>query len=75
MAPLTLLGMRFMLSFFRRREKDHCSLRLQTAALINTFLSVRGLHSLLDGRTAIVMRKNYETFITQNARPSLRLLQ
>ena len=62
-------GMPFMLSVFRRREKtiDHRSLRLQTAALINTFLSVRGLHSLLDSRTAIVMRKNYEAFVTQNA--------
>ena len=59
-----------MLSVFRRREKtiDHCSLlKLQIAALINTFLSVRGLHSLLDSRTAIVMRKNYEAFITQDA--------
>jgi hypothetical protein len=58
-----------MLSVFGRREKqpDHSSLRLQIAALINTFLSVRGLHSLLDSRTAIVMRKNYEAFVTQNA--------
>jgi hypothetical protein len=59
-----------MLSVFRRREKtiDHCSLlKLQIAALINTFLSIRGLHSLLDNRTAIVMRKNYEAFITQDA--------
>jgi hypothetical protein len=59
-----------MLSVFRRREKtiDHCSLlKLQIAALINTFLSVHGLHFLLDSRTAIVMRKNYEAFITQDA--------
>ena len=59
-----------MLSVFRRREKaiDHCSLlRLRIAVLINTFLSVRGLHSLLDSRTAIVLRKNYEAFVTQNA--------
>ena len=58
-----------MLSVFRRREKqpDDSSLRLQIAALINTFLSVRGLHSLLDSRTAIVMRKNHEAFITQDA--------
>ena len=58
-----------MLSVFRRREKqpDHSSLRLQIAALIHTFLSVRGLHSLLDSRTAIVMRKNYEAFVTQDA--------
>jgi hypothetical protein len=58
-----------MLSVFKRREKtiDHRSLRLQIAALIKTFLSVRGLHSLLDSSTAIVMRKNYEAFITQDA--------
>jgi hypothetical protein len=64
-----LAGMPIMLSVFRRREKqpDHSSLRLQIAGLINTFLSVRGLHSLLDSRTAIVMRKNYEAFVTQNA--------
>jgi len=57
-----------MLSIFTRQEKkpDHSSLRLQIAALINTFLSVRGLDSLLDPRTAIVMRKNY-AFITQDA--------
>jgi hypothetical protein len=61
--------MPFMLSVFRRREKqpDHSSLRLQIAALIKIFLSVRGLHSLLDSRTAIVMRKNYEAFVTQDA--------
>lgn len=58
-----------MLSVFRRREKtiDYRSLRLQIAALINTFLSVRGLDSLLDSRTAIVMRKNYDAFVTQDA--------
>src|SRR5262245_13029284 len=59
----------FNLKAFRRVEQkpDHFSLKLQIAALINTFLSVRGLHSLLDRRTAIVMRKNYEAFVTQNA--------
>jgi len=69
MATLTFAGMPFMLSVFRRREKtiDHRSLRLQAAALINTFLSLRGLHTLLDSRTAIVMRNNYEAFVTQNA--------
>ena len=58
-----------MLSVFRRREKtiDHRSLRLRLAGLINTFLSVRGLHSLLGSGTAIVMRKNYEAFVTQDA--------
>src|SRR5262247_109139 len=67
---LSLLAkMPIKLKVFRRVEQkpNHSSLRLQIAALINTFLSVRGLHSLLDSRTAIVMRKNYEAFVTQNA--------
>jgi hypothetical protein len=67
---LSLLAeMPIKLKAFRRVEQkpNHSSLRLQIAALINTFLSVRGLHSLLDSRTAIVMRKNYEAFVTQNA--------
>jgi len=64
-----LAEMPFKLKAFRRVEQkpNHSWLRLQVAALINTFLSVRGLHSLLDSRTAIVMRKNYEAFVTQNA--------
>ena len=58
-----------MLNVFRREEKkpDHSSLRLKIAATITTFLSVRGLDSLLDTRTAIVMRNNYEAFVTQDA--------
>ncbi|HXV79373.1 MAG TPA: hypothetical protein VEG60_05815 [Candidatus Binatia bacterium] len=58
-----------MLSVLRRKEKtiDPCSLlKLQIAVLINTFLSVRGFHSLFDSRTAIVMRENYEAFVTQD---------
>jgi hypothetical protein len=63
-----LAGMPMMLSVFKRREKtiDHRSLRLQIAALIKTFLSLRGLDSMLDSRTAIVMRKNHEAFVTQD---------
>jgi len=58
--------MPIMLNVFRREEKkpDHSSLRLKIAATITTFLSVRGLDSLLDNRTAIVMRKDFETFVT-----------
>jgi hypothetical protein len=60
--------MPIMLSVFRREEKkpDRSSLRLQIAAGINTFLSVRGLDSLLDTGTVIVMRKDFEAFVTQN---------
>jgi hypothetical protein len=55
-----------MRSVFRRGEKkpDHSSLRLQIAAVINTFISVRGLDSLLDTGTAIVMRRDFEAFLT-----------
>jgi hypothetical protein len=57
-----------MLSVFRRGEKrpDRSSLRLQVAASINTFLSVRGLDSLLNSSTAIVMRKNFEALVTHD---------
>ena len=59
-----------MLSVFRREEKkpDRSSLRLQIAAGINTFLSVRGLDSLLDTGTVVVMRKDFEAFVAQNVR-------
>jgi hypothetical protein len=60
-----------MLSVFRRGEKkpDHSSLRLQIATVINTFFVVRGLDdSLLNTSTAIVMRKNFEAFVTQNVK-------
>jgi hypothetical protein len=60
--------MPIMPNIFRREEKkpDRSSLSLQIAAVINTFLSVRGLDSLLDTRTAMVMRKDFEAFVTQN---------
>jgi len=58
--------MPIMLSVFKRAEEksDHSSLRLQIATVINTFLSVRGLDYLLDTRTAIVLRKDFEAFVT-----------
>jgi hypothetical protein len=54
-----------MLTVFKRGNKrpDHSSLRLQIAAVINTFLSVRGLDCLLASGTAIVMRKDFEAFV------------
>ena len=69
MASLSLSqmsGMPNMRSVFRRGEKepDHSSLRLQIDAVINTFISVRGLDSLLDTGTAIVMRRDFEAFLT-----------
>ena len=48
--------------FLKRDE----SLRLQVASGIQTFLSIRGLRSFLRPETAFVMRKGYETFVTQD---------
>jgi hypothetical protein len=50
----------------RRKKPDRSSLRLQVAATINTFLSVRGLDYLLNSSTAIVMRKNFEALVTHD---------
>jgi hypothetical protein len=63
-----LAGIPIMLSVFRRGEKkpDHSSLRLQIAMVINTFSVVRGLDSLLNISTAIVMRKNFDAFVTHD---------
>ena len=56
--------------FFRRREKkilgsDIFSIREQIASNIKMFIFVRGHRSLLNSRLAIVMRKNFETFVTE----------
>src|SRR5439155_917736 len=56
--------------FFRRREKkirgpDVSSLREQIASNIKMFILVRGRRSLLNTQLAIVMRKNFETFVTE----------
>lgn len=57
-----------MLSVFGRREKNSDSdpsvLQSQIATAINTFLLVCGLDSLLKTSTAIVLRTNFEAFIT-----------
>jgi hypothetical protein len=59
-----------MLNFFRRKEEnsdpDPSFLRSQIATAINTFLVLRGLDSLLNPTTTIVMRKNFEAFITHD---------
>jgi hypothetical protein len=58
-----------MLSVRRGEKKpDRSSLRLQIAAAIKTFLSVRGLDSLLNSSTGIVMRKNFEALVTHDIR-------
>jgi hypothetical protein len=55
---------------FRRRERkilgpDVSSLREQIASNIKMFIFVRGRRSLLNTQMAIVMRKNFETFVTE----------
>ncbi len=57
-----------MLSVFRRGEEnpDPSFLRSQIATVINTFFVLHGLDSLLNTSTAIVMRKNFEAFVTHD---------
>ena len=55
-----------MLSVFREKKSD-CDpsvLQSQIATAINIFLLLRGLDSLLKTSTAIVLRTNFEAFIT-----------
>jgi hypothetical protein len=52
--------------FFRR--KNHAlSLKLRVASVLNVFVSIRGLEALLSCKTAVVMRKGYETLVIQDA--------
>src|SRR2546425_10432692 len=56
--------------FFRRREKkilgsDIFSVREQIASNIKMFILVRGHRSLLNTQLAIVMRKKFETLVTE----------
>jgi hypothetical protein len=57
-----------MQSVFRRRAKnpDPSFLRSRIATVINTFFVLRGLDYLLNNSTAIVMRKNFEAFVTHD---------
>ena len=57
-------------SFFLRRRgkgagKDD-ALREQVFASVQAFLSIRGVRSFVLPETALVMRKNHETFVTQD---------
>jgi hypothetical protein len=63
--------MEILSRFFRRRERpgvrsDIHSLKEQVASNIKMFISIRGRDSLLNTETAIVMRKNFETFVTDD---------
>jgi hypothetical protein len=46
---------------------DLSSLPLEITTIINIFFAIRGLDRLLNTRTAILMRKNFEAFTTQDA--------
>ena len=48
-------------------KRNDSSLRVQVASTIHTFLSIRGLPAVLQPETAVVMRKERETFVTQDA--------
>jgi hypothetical protein len=55
--------------FFRGRGKGagkDDALREQVFASVQAFLSIRGVRSFVLPETALVMRKNHETFVTQD---------
>ena len=63
--------MQILGGFFKGRQKkdltpSRSSLRNQVASMVYTYIAIRGLQSLLNPKTAIVMRRNYETFLTQD---------
>ena len=58
--------MKVLSRFFRRTEKLGDILKEQIASNINMFIAIRGRRSLFDTETAIVMRKNFETFVTDD---------
>jgi hypothetical protein len=53
-------------NFFGSGQPSVSSLKVRVASVINVFIAVRGLPALLDGDTAIVMRRGYQTFVTKN---------
>jgi hypothetical protein len=67
------LGKRMMKSladvgnFFRSRKPSVPPVKLRLASALNVFVSIRGLEALLDSATAVVMRKGYETVVTQDS--------
>lgn len=45
-------------------KPNHSALRIQIAAMLNAFFSIRGRSILCNDQTAVVMRQGYETFVT-----------
>jgi hypothetical protein len=54
-------------SFFRVRDPAVSSIKLRVASALHVFVSIRGLEALLNSATAVVMRKGYETVVTQDS--------
>jgi hypothetical protein len=61
MKPLSVVE-----NFFGSRQPPVSSLKVRVASVINVFIAVRGLQVLLDSDTAIVMRRRYQTFVTED---------
>jgi hypothetical protein len=59
-----------LMSWKRSRfaKPDHASLRSQIASMLITFVTIRGWPVLLNGQTAAVMRRQFDTFITAGLR-------
>jgi hypothetical protein len=51
-----------------RSKPDHSSLRLQVASMLSAFAAIRGWPVLLNNQTATVMRTQFDTFVTADAR-------
>jgi hypothetical protein len=61
MKSLTEVG-----DFFTTKEPAISSVKLRVASALDVFVSIRGLEALLNNGTAVVMRKGYETFATED---------
>ena len=51
-----------------RAKPDRSSLQLQVASMLSTFAAIRGWPVLLNNQTATVMRRQFDTFVTADAR-------
>lgn len=51
-----------------RAKPDHSSLRLQVVSMLSTFAAIRGWPVLFTNETATVMRRQFDTFVTADAR-------
>jgi hypothetical protein len=54
-------------NLYLRQKLDYSSIKAQVLLVINTYVAIRGLYSLLRPEMATVMRKGTETFVTRDA--------